>query len=101
MVQVVQFNISGRRYEVSRSLLDKHPKSRPASKASEQYSSSKDQNLKPSSSAIDSIFNLPLTTHVVYDRCLLVLPLPESKELILVELECYGFEVDVNNLKHN
>ena len=28
-----------------------------------------------------------------------VLPLTESKEIILAELECYGIVVDVNNVK--
>ena len=94
MSETVEFNVGGQRYEVSCSLLDKHPKSLLATFVFEQ-----EWQMNPE----DEIFieGNGLRFRYVLDymrKYTLDLPVTESKQTMIAELEYYGIEVDENSI---
>jgi len=90
MPGTVQFNVGGTLYTVSRSLLDsQHPNTMLARSASQQWQ--EDSEAEIFIERDGSIFRFVLN-YMRDGR--VVLPISESKESVLAELEYYGIEVD-------
>ena len=93
MTEVIKFNIGGQRYEVSRSLLDKHPESMLARSASEQWQEDPEAEIFIERDGLRFRYILD---YMRDDK--LTLPLTESREMIIAELEYYGIAVGENSI---
>ena len=93
MTKVVKFNIGGQRYEVSRSLLDMHPESMLAKSASEQWQEDPEAEI--------FIDRNGLRFQYVLDYLRdgsVTLPITESKEQLVKELEYYNIDVNQDDI---
>ena len=93
MTEVVKFNIGGQRYEVSRSLLDKHPDSMLSKSASEQW---QEDPVAEIFIERDGLRFRYVLDYLRDDR--LELSLTESKKAIIDDLEYYDIAVEEDNI---
>lgn len=89
--QIVNFNIGGQKYEVSRSLLQTYPNSMLATSASDQWQKNPEVAIFIEGDGIRFRYVLDYLRHGS-----VCLPTTESKEGLTKELEYYGIEVDEN-----
>ena len=91
--EVIKFNIGGQRYEVSRSLFDKHPDSMLARSESEQWQEDPEAEIFIERDGLRFRYILDY----MRDDKLDLLP-TESKKTIVTELEYYGIVVNEENI---
>eukprot|EP00554_Chaetoceros_debilis_P010713 CAMPEP_0194110624 /NCGR_PEP_ID=MMETSP0150-20130528/9830_1 /TAXON_ID=122233 /ORGANISM="Chaetoceros debilis, Strain MM31A-1" /LENGTH=187 /DNA_ID=CAMNT_0038799853 /DNA_START=556 /DNA_END=1116 /DNA_ORIENTATION=+ len=89
MTEAIKFNIGGQRYDVSRSLLDKHPESMLARSASAQWQEDPEAEIFIERDGFRFRYILD---YLRDDK--LALPGTESRETIISELEYYGVKVN-------
>ncbi len=89
MTEVVKFNISGQRYEVSRSLLQIHPNSMLAKSASDQWQEDPEAEIFMEGDGTRFRYVMDYLRHRSVS-----LPPNETKEALVKEMEYYGIDVD-------
>ena len=87
MAETVKFNVGGQVYQVSRSLLEMYPDSMLATSASDKWQTEAEIFIERDGTRFKFVLDYLRDGRVT-------LPITESKEMLIAELNYYGLEID-------